>query len=50
MVTMIFYSNVKLKREINLTKWSKKLKRMRIEVEKITYHKFKLKDKIKNKL
>jgi hypothetical protein len=38
---------VKLKRKFNLTK---NIKRMRTKLIKIIYHKFGLKDKIKNKL
>jgi hypothetical protein len=40
---------VKLKRRINITKKTKKIKRIKFKLKKITYHKLGLKDKIENK-
>jgi Cu/Ag efflux protein CusF len=41
---------VKLKRRINITKQTKKIKRIKFKLKKITYHhKLGLKDKIENK-
>jgi hypothetical protein len=45
-----FYWRVKLKRKINLIKGqNKRIKRMRIKLKKIIYHKLGLNDEIENK-